>query len=340
MENKRIIIAGAGSIGFYVGGLLAAGGKRVTFLGRPRLNDVVAEHGLHLTDFEGLSTSLPPKKVALTVNPDALLAADLVLVCVKDGATAEMAALIVEHASASTPVISLQNGLAAARTLKAALPGRDVRAGMVLFNVVPEGQGHFHKASEGEIVIAAGPGHLATELCVPGLAVHEAEDIEAVQWGKLVLNLTNALNGLSGLPLREFLLDRGWRLLVADQMAEALGVLKSAGQQAAKATPVPTGILPFILRLPTPLFRRVAAKMLTVDPSARTSMSYDLDAGRPTEIDALQGEVTALGEKTGHLTPINSAIADMVTGLEGQVLTQGTKRPSPQEIRQRATKLR
>ncbi|MEX0279747.1 MAG: 2-dehydropantoate 2-reductase [Arenibacterium sp.] len=336
MESERIIVAGAGSIGFYVGGLLAAAGKRVTFLGRSRLNDVAAEHGLHLTDFNGLSRTLPPRQLALTTNPEALMAADLILVCVKDGATEDMAALIAEHASPAAPVISLQNGLAAARALKAALPGRDVRAGMVMFNVVPQGPGHFHKATEGEIVIASGPGHLAVKLCVEGLNVNETDEIEAVQWGKLLLNLVNALNGLSGLPLRNFLLDRDWRTLVADQMAEALSVLQTAGQSVQKATPLPTALLPHVLRLPTPLFRRVAARMLTVDPSARTSMSYDLDAGRPTEISALQGEVISLGDAVGYPAPINQAVLDIVRSYEGQSMTAQTNRPTPDGIRQRA----
>ena len=44
---------------------------------------------------------------------------------------------------------------------------------------------------------------------------------------------------------------------------------------------------PHILRLPTPLFTRIAARMLTIDPSARTSMAYDSDGrARPTEIDS------------------------------------------------------
>ena len=45
-------------------------------------------------------------------------------------------------------------------------------------------------------------------------------DIAGVQWGKLLVNLNNALNALSDLPLRKQLAQRGWRRLFADQMAE------------------------------------------------------------------------------------------------------------------------
>jgi len=70
---------------------------------------------------------------------------------------------------------------------------------------------------------------------------------------------------------------------------------KAKGQKIEPGTPVSPGLIPTILRLPTLLFKCVAAKMLIIDPEVRTSMSYDLDAKRQTEIDPLQGEIIAHG---------------------------------------------
>jgi 2-dehydropantoate 2-reductase len=336
VDGKRIVIAGAGAVGFYVGGLLAAAGRRVTFLGRPRLIGEVAEAGLKLSDVDGLDRQVVPKALALTTDPEALVAADLILVCVKDAATAEIAEAIAEHASPLAPVISLQNGLASSRTLRAHLPGRDVRAGVVAFNVVPKGPGRFHKAVSGDITISAGPGRLAAEFSVEGLTVYERDEIGALQWGKLLLNLTNALNALSGITLYQFLLDRDWRRLMADQMAEALRVLRASDQPVERATPMPSALLPFVLRLPTPVFRRIAGRMLKIDPTAKTSMAYDLEAGRPTEIGALQGEVIALGRAHGCDTPLNEAVAACIGELEGRGAVAPEDRPTPQDIRRRA----
>ncbi|MFC3118265.1 2-dehydropantoate 2-reductase N-terminal domain-containing protein [Jhaorihella thermophila] len=69
-----------------------------------------------------------------------------------------MARLIADHAPPVAVVVSLQNGVENADLLRAALPGRDVRAGMVPFNVVPAGPGRWHRASSGDIVIGAGQG--------------------------------------------------------------------------------------------------------------------------------------------------------------------------------------
>ncbi len=327
----RITMAGAGTIGCFTGGLLAAAGHEVTLLGRGRVLDTIRAQGLTLTDFAGLNLGIAADDLTLTEDPACMAGADLVIVTVKSPATAAMAALIAAHAPPTAVVLSWQNGMDNAPTLRASLPGWDVRAGMVPFNVVPAGPGRFHRSSSGDIVVAAGPGGLGEALSVPHLPVAETDRIEAVQRGKLLLNLNNALNALSGLALRDQLLDRGWRRLMADQMDEALAVLRAARLPVASTMPLPLWMAPRILRLPTPLFTRIAARMLTVDPAARTSMAYDLDAGRPTEIGSLQGEIIALGRANGVPTPICSRVAQLVCAAES---TPGApSRLSPAAIR-------
>ncbi|MFC3613943.1 2-dehydropantoate 2-reductase [Lutimaribacter marinistellae] len=308
----RIAIAGAGSIGCFTGALLAAGGQSVTLLGRARVLDPIAADGLTVTDFSGLSQYVPAASLTLATDPEALSGAEIVIVTVKDTATAEMARAIAEHAAPEAPVISWQNGMEAARTLRDLLSGRDIRAGMVPFNVVPKGPAAYHRATSGDIVIASGPGALADMLSVPDLPVAESDRIEAVQWGKLLINLGNGLNALSGLTLTEMLRDRDWRRLMADQMAEALAVLRVDGIAPASTTPLPATMTPHILRLPTPLFTRIAARMLTIDPAARASMAHDLDAGRPTEIDSLQGEILRRAENRGIATPICARVRALI----------------------------
>ncbi|MTI00531.1 2-dehydropantoate 2-reductase [Roseibium sp. RKSG952] len=317
----KLVIAGAGSIGCYCGALLADAGHRVTLLGRARVLDPIREQGLTVTDFSGMRTTVPADGLVLTEDPACLADADVIIVTVKTGATAEMAKLISDHAPKSAPVLSWQNGMENARTLRASLPDRDVRAGMVPFNVVPTDAATYHRATSGDIVIQNGPGVLADQLNSPSLPVTESKDIEAVQWGKLVINLNNALNALSGLTLREQLMDRNWRRLMADQMTEALGVLKAAGHPVASTTPLPAWMTPHILRLPTLLFSRIAARMLTIDPNARLSMAYDLMAGRPTEIDSLQGEIIRIGADVNVPTPSCARVSELIKETPQQPLT-------------------
>ncbi|WP_209505697.1 MULTISPECIES: 2-dehydropantoate 2-reductase [unclassified Ruegeria] len=322
----KLVIAGAGSIGCYCGGLLARSGHAVTLLGRARVLDPIREHGLTVTDYDDLNAHVAAETLTLSTDPACLDQAELVIVTVKSGATADMAGHIADAACWDAPVLSWQNGIDNAATLRKALPGRDVRAGMVPFNVVPNGPATYHRATSGEIVIQNGPGDLATALSSPDLPVIATDRIEAVQWGKLVINLNNALNALSGLPLVDQLLSRDWRNLMADQMAEALSVLKAAGHPVASTTPLPVWMTPHILRLPTPLFSRIAARMLTIDPTARTSMAYDLMAERQTEIDSLQGHIIRLGHETGVPTPLCTKVSDLIKHAPDHPL-------SPEQIR-------
>jgi 2-dehydropantoate 2-reductase len=166
------------------------------------------------------------------------------------------------------------------------------------------------------MLIAPGVPGLRNALDVAGAAVAEHADMTGVLWGKLILNLNNALNALAGVPLTQQLADRRWRLLLAAQIDEALAILKLAGIRPAGVEGVPPWAIPLILRLPDWLFRRVARRMLAIDPAARSSMWEDLLRGRTTEIDYLQGAILELAGKTGVATPVTERIVRLITDAE------------------------
>lgn len=316
----HIVIAGAGSVGCFVGGMLARGAHHVTLLLRPRLAEDLLRQGLNLTDFEGLDEELSPDMFGLDTDPECLAKADIILVTVKSGDTEEMAHLIGHYAREDAIVVSLQNGIGNAGLLKDLLPERDVRAGMVPFNVVGSEGGRFHKGTSGEIVIEKGPKHLARTLSVPNLTFHERRSMSELQWGKLLVNLNNALIALSGLTLKEELNSMIWRRLMSDQISEALKVLDAAGIHAVPpmSTRMPIRFLPKILRLPSPLFKRIARAMLTIDPQARSSMWEDLEIGRRTEIEELQGVIVELAAMQNAKAPINTRVAQLIREVEAK----------------------
>ena len=321
-DQTRIAVAGAGSIGCYAGACLALAGRRVALLARPRIVDAVTGAGLAVRDLDGTQRQLPAGRVQASADPAAVLAnADIVLVTVKSGATQEMARLVARHARPGAVVVSLQNGVANPAALRAGLGARHpVVAGMVPFNVVAampaDGAPVFHRATEGTTLVDPAPQRLAAFLDVAGFPVSAAADMDAVLWGKLLLNLNNALNALSGLPLADELADRRWRRVLAVQIAEALGAMKAAGIRPARIGRLRSGLLPAVLRLPDPLFRRLARRMLAVDPAARSSMWEDLERGRPTEIDQFQGAVIALAERHGRAAPANRAVLAAIRRAE------------------------
>src|SRR6185369_10175275 len=137
-----------------------------------------------------------------------------------------------------------------------------------------------------------------------------------VQWAKLVLNLNNAVNALSNLPLQAQLSERAFRRCTAHAQREALALLAAAGISVARLTPLPPTWIPSVLRLPDAVFTRLAGRMLAIDPQARSSMWEDLEAGRTTEVDYLNGEIVALATRLGRTAPVNARLVALVREAE------------------------
>ena len=313
----RVGILGAGSIGCYLGGRLIAAGQEVVLVGR--LTREVKEHGLTLTDYTGARVALPPQKVKYVDEVQALAGCDAILVTVKSTATLEAGTALAPVVRPQAVIVSFQNGVGNADCLRAVLPGRTVLAGMVPFNVVRKDGGQFHNGTSGPLELEHGSGAakaLRQALTAAGFAVVMHDDLRAVQWSKLLINLNNAVNALAGVPLRDQLADRNYRLIMADVVREGLACLHAAGMKPVRLGRLVPGLAPFILSLPDWLFRRVAAAMVKVDPSARSSMWEDLDRRRPTEIDLLNGEIIRLGEKNRVATPVNRKLYELVRAAE------------------------
>lgn len=318
-ESPSIVIAGAGSIGCYVGGCLLLGGRDVTFLARPAITATLKSGGLQVTDLESLDRHVPAGRLHVTDDPAAALQnAAIILVTVKSGATQEMGQLIAKFAPPDATIVSLQNGVGNVPRLQAVAERRQVAAGMVPFNVaLTEGPPlRAHRATDGALIVDQTVTGIADVLQVAGLPIKTSGDMESILWGKLLLNLNNALNALSDLPLAEELSDRSWRRLLATQMEEAMAAMAAARIKPAKLAGAPPALLPTILRLPDWLFRAVARRMLAVDPEARSSMWDDLILGRLTEIDEFQGAILRLAAQNGIKVPLTRRIVELIRQAE------------------------
>jgi 2-dehydropantoate 2-reductase len=312
-----VLIMGAGAVGCFIGGLTQLAGVPVHFVGRPRVLSALRKQGLCLTDLDGLDRRIPALDLRLHEQPPAGLKPDLVLLCVKSGATAEAATALGLTLPEGTPVVSLQNGIANAGLARATVPQLRWHAGMVPFNIAEIAPGHYHRGTAGTLAAEGNERDIAlaawkTALGRVGMSLALHDDLAPVQWAKLLLNLNNPVNALSGRPLRDELLQRGYRRVLAALQQEALALLDVAGQPLARLTPLPPHHLPLLLRLPTPLFRLAAARMLRIDTQARSSMADDLVASRTTEIDALCGEVVRLAQGLYRAAPLNARMQSLV----------------------------
>jgi 2-dehydropantoate 2-reductase len=328
----NIIVLGAGAIGCYVGGRLAAAGERVTLVGRPRTTEPLALSGLTVTDLQGYKANVDADVSSQTLSIASSLKLawtnmasvgsapedTVVLLCVKGGATTTASQEIADCCPAGTVVVSLQNGVDNVARIQNAAPQMTALAGMVPYNVVMKTATHVHRATMGQIYIEqtettlSVTSQLVAKFNAAGLKAAVSTEMRAVQWGKLLLNVNNPINALSDLPLREQLLDRDFRFVFATLQLEALAAMKKAGIEPKQLAAVKPHTMPMLLKLPNWIFTRLAKKMLRMDASARSSMWDDIQHGRTTEVDDLCGAVVRLAQQTGTQATCNTTMCKLI----------------------------
>lgn len=337
----KIVILGAGAIGCYLGAALQAGGLKTTLLLRERMLQELTEAGrLTLSDYRGLKRSLELPE--LTTDAAVLAEADLILLSVKCLAVEAAALQIARYARPGTPVLAVQNGIGSEQALQRLCPQQTLVRGIVGFNVAPLGQGRFHCGTEGEVYCEPGLTSqqllgLQEALSQMGVELRVSEDFTALRWAKLQLNLNNAINALSNLPLKTELEQRGYRRVLSLAMSELLAVARAQQLRLPKLTRLPPAWIPPLLKVPDALFRRLAGSMLAIDPQARSSMWEDLNQGRLTEVDFLNGAVVTAARSLGLDAPVNAALCRLIhqregqplQGLSAEALLQAVRTPAP-----------
>lgn len=318
---------GAGNIGCHLGGWLAAAAD-VTLVGRAPIIDAVEEHGLTVSDLRGRTRTVPPEGLTLATEASAVVGADYVLMTTKTHGTEHATMQVAPYLEHDSVLVSFQNGLRNAsvidEALASAFPSRASRplvlSGMVPFNVVrgPDSATHWSQTVSGRIKVKDHPriDPFVRAAHGAGLKVDVEPDMRAVLFGKLLLNLNNAINALTGLPLAVQLRDRDCRTVLAACQEEALALARRTGVPPTRMTPLPPALVPALLRSPTPVFVNLSRTSLKVSPEARSSMADDLDAGRRTEIDELQGAVVTLSASHGTRAPVCARIVDLVHEAE------------------------
>ena len=311
-DELRVAVFGAGSIGCYVGGHLQQAGAAVTYIGRDRFAQMLKEHGLNLTHYERAPISLPPDAYDFHTQPRHIDKADVILVTVKSQDTDAAGKALAWHAKDDALVISLQNGVSNADVLRTHLPEHTVLAGMVPFNVTAAGPGVFHSGTQGVLAIEASAdprlARLISLFSQAGMPVDSHENMTGVSWGKLLINLNNALNVLHGDTLLTGLSQRDYRKAFAASIEEGLTLCQSAGIEPVSLSAANFETMIKTMRLPNMLYKPIMKKMIKIDATARSSMLDDLEMGRPPEIDYLQGEIVRLAESMGQSAPVNAAI--------------------------------
>lgn len=340
---RRVGVFGAGAIGGFLGISLSAIGVPITLVGRGWI--LRAGSRLEAIDSStGLVHAAGPDLVA-SDDASVLRDVDLCLVTVKSRDTDTAADMLMRVLPRGVPVVSLQNGLHNAEHLTRRLEGsRPVVAGVVGFNAVLEPPTHVVRVVHGNVLLGrpddasthARIAWLARALTNAGTRTVLHRDIDRVIAGKLLVNLVNGVSGATGLGVAGVLFDPDARRCYARCLHEGREILRTAGRPAGRVAVLGPRMLEAALSAPTWFVRIAARKLASVDPRSRPSTLQDLDRGRVTEIEALNGEIVRLAHAHGLEAPYNATVTEAVHAHEARVSAGQTPEwLTPAELRDR-----
>ncbi|MCC7357965.1 MAG: 2-dehydropantoate 2-reductase [Anaerolineales bacterium] len=322
----RIVIIGAGAIGGYIGGSLAAAGRPVTFVARANTAAALRAHGLRLTPGPGEAALTVRPGVAASVAEALTTPADLLVLAVKAYATGPALAEIAAATTTRLPCLCLQNGVDAETEAARALGAANVLAGTVTTAVSAPEPGAVVVEKRRGVGVAL--GHRLSEplLAALGAAGVRARGYAAagpMTWSKLLTNLLgNATAAILDWPVAAILADPRLFALEAAAAREALAVMRALGYGVVDLPGTPVRLLAAAMRLPPGLARPLLRRGVAGGRGGkRPSLQIDLRSGkRQTEAEWLYGAVARHGAARGVPTPVNQGLNELMAGLSSGAL--------------------
>lgn len=317
-----ILIVGAGAVGTILGAHLAAAGRELGLYTRPkdRARFDVIEH--LRVDFPDQRPPLLAPRPRLVESLD-LREVRQLLIGVKYPDLKVLLAQLPDPIPAHCTLVSTLNGVAPLRVLRDARPGARIVPMSVMMNSQLEAPLHARLTTRAEIVLGSQDRALLDVFRDIGITVKSAHGDEAV-WGKLLINLANAICAATHTSFKDLFLDRDLRRVYVAVLDEATAALN------ASHTPWK---LPLIV--PYPVYRSLllhggvlpwwfAKYRNGVREGAYPSMVADVQAQRRTEVVQLNGEVVRLGKSAGLASPVNARLVDLIeASLKPPRLTPG-----------------
>ena len=307
----HVAVFGAGAVGCYFGAKLASAGIAVTIIARPSAAAALRRDGIRVLQ-AGVEW-----RAAVAVDTDAsgVAQADLVLVSVKSPDSAAAAAALAPHLRADARVLCLQNGVDNAVTIGTSL-SQPTYAAVVYVGAQIDEPGLVRHLGRGDLVIGSPRGlnadadndadadvravaELFTRAGVPCVV---APDIDAALWAKLAVNCgLNAVSALAQVRYGRIVAVPAACAVVEAAIAETVAVARADG-----------------VHLDAQAMIANTWAITTAMPQQSSSTAQDLQRGKATEIDALNGFVARRGTARGVPTPVNATLHALVKLRESQ----------------------
>lgn len=216
----------------------------------------------------------------------------------------------------SCTIVSTLNGLSALRRLRERLPDAHVVAMTVMFNAQLRAPLHSELTTRAEIYIGSDDQRLLRAFAAPGITVRQCFG-EAAAWGKLLINLANAICALTHASFEDLLKPGDLRRSYVAVLDEAVDILRKTGTPFKLPMPVPYALYRYLLAGSSALPWHFARWRNGLRKSAYPSMVADVEQGKPTEVHELNGEILRLATIHGLSAPRNQALIAMIDTFAG-----------------------
>ena len=290
-DREPILVAGAGALGSVVGGLLAASGWPVTLLGRRAHLEEVGARGLLI---DGLFGTHRVRGIECVTDVSELRGRyAAILLTVKTYDTAAMAAAVAPFLAPDGFMVSLQNGLGNVEAAERVLGAGRVLGARVIF---------------GSELVA--PGHARVTVYADPVLIGslDGSGAAAERWAVAL-----AAAGIPAEPTGALLGARYGELAAQPDTRAIMDTVIEEAFSVARAEDV-------ALRWPDAIAYRAAfyGRLVPSTAEHRSSMLQDIERGRPTEIDAMNGYIAARGAARGVPAPVNATLTRLVRARTGR----------------------
>lgn len=342
----KLAVVGCGAIGGVVGAMLHKAGEDVVLLDTNRAHvDAINQRGL-LIDGDGIAPTTVQPRIVASAN-ELTEPLDVVFLAVKAVATRVATQAILPHLKPTSVIVTLQNGMGN-EEMVAGIAGADrVLAGVVGWGATFTAPGHITRtSSEGGFEIGEWNGGVSERARDIAKVLDKVAptvplaNIRGAKWTKLVINATiNSLGCALGRRLGEMVADSRSRLLMLQLITEAVAVARAEGVRLEKVNgKLNMGLLVLetheqaAARRAAGGLRRIApelryrmdfalksfilSRMAKVHGHIKSSMWQDIEAGRRTEIDVLNGYILERARARGVPVPVTEALVGIIREIE------------------------
>ncbi len=315
----KILIVGSGAIGSVLGGFLHKSGGDVTLAGRGEHIRTIKSQGLHITGIwaEYNLKDIRAVEPAEALKPDLHDQFDAILMCVKSYDTGDAIKAYKGLMKKDGICVSFQNGLGNMEAIAQVVGDQRTGGARVIFGSEIVKPGYVNVTVYADQIVV-GPYklekfgnkerlvELARIIDKTGIPAYYMDDVYPHLWAKMFYNCPlNPLGAILRLPYGELIKHEEIKAIMNDVVKEAFAAAKGISVN-----------LPFDNYMD---FMQVFYDVLVPSTAGhRASMLQDIERGKRTEIDALNGAVVKYGEQLGIPVEVNKTLVRLIKAIEKQ----------------------